>query len=68
MIKLKYRQRPGRPRPDIDETLRSLKSDSHVIFFYVEDNQIVVVRILHENMSPAPRIAVGLSSLALRGE
>ena len=61
LIKLKQRTRPGRPRNDIGPTVRSLKSGRHIIFFHLEDEQVVVARILHESMNVAGRIQFGPS-------
>ena len=64
LISLKQRSRPGRTRADIAPSLRSLKSDRHVIYFTLEDEQVLVVRILHESMNPAARIAAGFARLS----
>jgi len=61
LIKLKQRTRPGRPRPDIGAAVRSLKSGRHVIFFHLEDEQVVVARIPHESMNVVGRIEFGPS-------
>jgi len=68
LIGLKQRARPGRVRSEVNPVLRSLKSDRHVIYFTLEEEQVLVVRILHESMSPAARIAAGFASLGRNAE
>jgi toxin ParE1/3/4 len=68
LISLKQKVRPGRARSDIDPSLRGLKSDRHVIYFTLDDERVLVVRILHQSMNPAVRIAAGIASLGRGGE
>lgn len=42
----------GRNRDDLDEGIRSYRFDSHVIFYWVEDDMLVVARVLHRRQRP----------------
>lgn len=37
----------GRPRPEIDEGIRSFVAESHLIFYLVLEDGMEVVRVLH---------------------
>ena len=42
----------GAPRDDIDEGLRALPARRHIIFYRETENDVVIVRVLHESMNP----------------
>ena len=42
----------GRERPDVAPGYRSIPTGKHAVFFRVEPDGIVIVRILHESMDP----------------
>lgn len=43
----------GRTCNSIRVGLRRFEIGSHVIFYYPQDNEILIVRVLHERMQPA---------------
>ena len=49
------RQRPeiGAKRPDIGGVYRSLPVGRHVIFYRIEDETVVIIRVLHQRMDAA---------------
>ena len=63
LIKLKTSARLGRLRLDIDPIVRSVKSGRHLIFFDVEPDRVVVLRILHESMDTSDRVQVARSRI-----
>lgn len=42
----------GQQRRDVDPVYRSLAVGSHVVFYRIEPEGIVIVRILHQRMDP----------------
>jgi len=44
----------GTPRNEIEEGLRSLAIENHIVFYRILENMLVVVRVLHQSMD-APR-------------
>ncbi len=46
----------GRSRPELDSALRSYSHRSHVVFYDVQDDHILIVRVLHSRMDPERHI------------
>jgi toxin ParE1/3/4 len=40
----------GRPEPSLHRDIRSLSCKSHRLYYSVDDNQIIIRRILHKSM------------------
>ncbi len=47
----------GAPRDDIDKGLRARPARKHVIYYRETKTELVIVRILHENMDPGQRLS-----------
>ncbi len=43
----------GRTRPEVAPGLRSYSHRSHVIYYEVRDDHLLIVRVLHQRMDPA---------------
>jgi len=50
----------GTPRPDLAERLRGMSVGVHRLFYRVDADTIVIVRILHKAMDAERRISAGL--------
>ena len=46
----------GRGRPDIDETVRSIPFRSHVIFYDVDGQDVIIQRVLHGAMDAKAQV------------
>jgi toxin ParE1/3/4 len=42
----------GKPREELYAGMRSISVEKHVVYYYLIDNQINIVAILHESMEP----------------
>ncbi len=47
------RPQMGRTRQDIDERTRSFVHQSHVVFYEIEDDMVLILRVLHGRQDPA---------------
>ena len=47
----------GRARPELAPDLRSYRHRSHVVYYEVRDNDILIVRVLHQRMDPARHLS-----------
>lgn len=46
----------GRSREEIAAEMRSLPVGQHVVFYRVDDQSVIVVRVLHQKMDPTGEI------------
>ena len=47
----------GTPRDDIDKGLRAHPAGKHVVYYRDTKTELVIVRVLHENMDPGQHLS-----------